>query len=175
MLPVAQERFGFLPAFAFWPSSSASSSFPRLKAGPWKPSSAIGIVAGTIRCKARGKRNRELSRTGAEFRKRRPGRWPRLAAFPAGSYRRATIASDSRRRPPISSARTHARRHVCLKSPPTCPPRRYGRPPSHSARDYLPYGLYGLYNSDRLEPVFGRWPHGSGSGCARLGGGRSAQ
>src|SRR5712664_2765228 len=25
---------------------------------------------------------------------RRPGRWPRLAAFPAGSYRRTTIASD---------------------------------------------------------------------------------
>lgn len=37
--------------------------------------------------------------------KRRPGRRPRLAAFPAGSYRRTTIASDSRRRPPISSAR----------------------------------------------------------------------
>ncbi len=40
---------------------------------------------------------------------------------------------------------------------------------------YRAHGLYRLYNSDRLELVFGRWPHGSGSGCARLGGGRSAQ
>src|ERR1039458_9251685 len=44
--------------------------------------------------------------------KRRPGRWPRLAAFPAGSYRRTTIASDSRRRPPISSARLTLDRHM---------------------------------------------------------------
>ena len=35
-----------------------------------------------------------------------------LAAFPAGSYRRTTIASDSRRRPPISSARLTLDRHM---------------------------------------------------------------
>ena len=34
------------------------------------------------------------------------------AAFPAGSYRRTTIASDSRRRPPISSARLTLDRHM---------------------------------------------------------------
>src|SRR4029077_16870364 len=36
------------------------------------------------------------------------------AAFPAGAYRRTTIASDSRRNPPISSARLTLDRHGSL-------------------------------------------------------------